>query len=121
MKEIKKFEAYTYRGKGLKSNRKEILDEIIDIFPDSKILDYEISGTMFETKNEILYLFLWKENNNEEKILKLDLSDMGIEIGTMKYNEDEDEYEDFIPQIDLTSNTTKQIKNYKSDIQKFNV
>ena len=120
MKEIKKFEAYSYRGKGLKSNRKEILDEIIDVFADSKILDYEISGTMFEIKNEILYLFLWNENN-EEIILKLDLSDMGIEIGTMKYNEDKDEYEDFIPQIDLNSNITKQIKNYKSDIKKFNV
>ena len=56
--------------------------------------------------------------NNQYEMRESRLTGFG-EIATTVY--DQDEYEDFIPQIDLTSNTTKQIKNYKSDIQKFNV
>lgn len=122
MKEIKKFEAY--RGKGLKANREDFLHEFMDIFTDQKILGYEISGCMFSPNEEILYLILSEENyqyTGVDRVIKLDLSDVGIEIGTMKFNEDEEEYEDFIPNINLDTEVTKQIKNYKKDIKKFNV
>ena len=47
---------YGYRGKGLKSNRKEVIDEIIDVFSDGNLLGFEITGTEYHTNEEILYI-----------------------------------------------------------------
>jgi hypothetical protein len=121
--EIQKFEAYTYKGPTLKGvNRREFLHELMDIFTDIKICDYETSGTMYDYKNEVLYLFADKKVGDKYEdytVIKLDLSDMGIEFGKMEDEEDIDS--EFIPEINLDTDTTKQMKAYKKDIENYNV
>lgn len=58
---------------------------------------------------------------SDSKIIKLDLSDLGIEIGNAEWNEDEEEFGDFIPEINLDSEMTKHVKLYKKDLGKYNV
>lgn len=124
--EIKKFEAYTYKGPTLKSiNRKKFVEQIIDILSgENKICDYETSGSMYDLNGEVLYLFGDKKVGDkyvDNIVIKLDLSDMGIEIGSMEWSDDKEEFEDFIPEINLDSDITKQVKDYKTNIKKFNI
>jgi hypothetical protein len=119
--EIQKFEAYTYRGKGIKSNRNEVIHEIIDCFTDNSILGMEVSGTEYHLKDEILYLELWNKDGDINKTLKIDLSDIGIEIGTREWNEKTEEFDDFIPEVNLDTDITKQMKSYKKSIKNYNI
>lgn len=116
--EVKKFEAYQYgyRGKGIKSNRKEFIEEFIDMLMDQNILGTQVSGSEYRINDEILYL----ECENGYTI-KLDLSDMGIEIGTREWNGDKEEFDEFIPEVNLDTDTTKQMKHYKKSIKNYNI
>ena len=119
---IKKFEAYTYRGPAIdKIDRKGFLEEIFGQFEDGKFIDYDINGTMYSPKEETLFIFLTKLNGVawDNKVVKLDFSDLGIEIGNI--DSEESEPEDFVPEINLDSEQTKQMKSYKNDIKKYNV
>ena len=110
---------YGYRGKGLKSNRKQVLEEIIDVFSEGDLLGFEISGTEYHPNEETLYITMSKMINDEyeECCLKLDLSGMGIEIGKKPWNEETEEPEDFIPEINLDSENVRTALN----IKKYNV
>ena len=121
--EIKKFEAYKYgyRGKGIKSTRKEFIEELIDCFVDADILGYECTGTEHIPNTEELYLFLSpteggaKESYPEYLCVKLDYSGIGIEIGTRKWDADKEEMGEFNLISNLDSKnaiTAKNIKKY---------
>lgn len=112
---------YGYRGKGLKANRKEVIQEFIDIFQDADFLGYEIVGTVYYPNEETLYLPLDRKvkdsYSNEGYCAKLDLSGMGIELGKMKWNENKEEYDPFIPESNLDSENVKTVRN----IKKYNI
>lgn len=123
--EIKKFEAYNYSGPALKDmTRKAIIEELIDSLTGEKFIGYEIGGSQYNLNDEVAWFFLDKEENGkviDSKILKFDFSDLGIEIGTAKWNDDKEEFGDFIPDLNLDTEITKQMKNYKKDLGKYNV
>ena len=125
--EIKKFEAYKYgyRGKGLESNRKEFIKEFVDMFTDQDILGWEITGTSYNLDEEKLWLTLAKKDKKGEyidgKSIQLDFSDMGIEIGEMPWNDETEDFDDFIPEISLDTEKTKQMKNFKKDTKNYNL
>ena len=123
--EIKKFEAYKYKGPALlKLKRKDILDAINDRLADGEIFGYNINGTTFFLKDEILWIQITKQDdigNWDDKIIKIDLSDVGIEIGSAEWDDEEEEYKEFIPEINLDTDITKQLKTFKKDIKKYNV
>lgn len=123
--EIKKFEAYTYRGPEIgKLNRKNFIDEFIDTFTGQKLFGYEVGGTSYYPNKEILWLHIDKQVGgkvSDDKIIKLDLSDLGIEIGTAKWNDDKDEFYEFQPELNLDTDITKRIKAYKNTLGKFNI
>lgn len=125
--EIKKFEAYKYgyKGKGLQSNRKQFLEEFVDMFTDRDILGWEITGTSYNLEEEKFWLTLSKKDKKGEytdgKSIQLDLSDMGIEIGEMPWNDETEDYDDFIPEISLDTDQTKQMKNFKKDTKNYNL
>jgi hypothetical protein len=113
---------YGYRGKGLISNRNEVISEIIDIFQDSNFLGYEIIMTEYHGNDESLYLIIDKKDNygkyeNSGNCIKLDLSGMGIEIGKKYWNEEKEEMDEFIPEINIDSSTATTAKN----IKKYNI
>jgi len=123
--EIKKFEAYNYSGLSLrKASRKIIIDELIDILTDAKIYGYESNGITYNSKDEILWLHVDKKENGkyiDDLIIKLDLSDMGIEIGTAEWGDDKEEFGEFVPEVNLDTDITKQLKNYKKNIKNYNL
>lgn len=123
--EIKKFEAYTYRGPVIsKLDRNTFIENLIDTFTDQKLFDYEVTSTTYFPKDEILWLHIDKEiggKYSDAKIIKLDLSDLGIEIGTAEWNDDEDDFDDFQPELNLDTDITKRIKAYKNTLGKFNI
>lgn len=124
--EIKKFEAYNYTGPDLmKVDRDKFIEEFIDEITDIKLCGYECNGTTYYPKTGELWLHMdkiSKENNdNDYKIVKLDLSDMGIEIGNADWNDDKEQFEDFIPEINLDTNITKEVKNFKKSLGKYNL
>jgi hypothetical protein len=126
--EIKKFEAYNYTGKDLNSiNRSGVLRGIVNLLSESeKIFDYEILGTMYEPEKEILYINLIKEtrpfsNVENDKVLKIDFSDLGIEIGQMPYDVEKDSEGEFIPERNLDTEQIKQMKTYKKDLKNYNL
>lgn len=120
--EIKKFEAYNYRGPELtKVSREQFIHEFVDLFMEQKICGYEINGTTYNSNFGELWLHCDKQNSDEYKIIKLDLSDMGIEIGSAEWNDDTEEFDEFIPEVNLDTNITKQIKSYKKNIGKYNL
>jgi len=120
---IKRFEAYSYRGPAIdKIDRKGFLEEIFGQFESGKFIGYDVNGTMYSTIDETLYIFLAKENGKggwDDKVVKLDFSDVGIEIGNI--DSEEPEPEDFVPEINLDTEQTKQMKNYKKDLKNYNV
>ena len=78
--------------------------------------------TTYFPKDEILWLHIEKrEGNNDYKIIKLDLSDLGIEIGNAEWNEDSDDFDEFQPELNLDTDITKRIKAYKNTLGKFNI
>lgn len=118
--EIKKFEAYNYRGIPLMSiDRKKFIEEFIDTFMDQKMFGYKVVGMTNDTENEIIYIDI--ESNADSKTIKLDFSDLGIEIGSREWNEDEEDMDEFVPEINLDTEITKQMKNYKKTINKYNL
>lgn len=123
--EIKKFEAYNYRGPALKDmTRQVIIEELVSSLTGEKFIGYEVNGTTYFHQDEVAWLHIDKEENGkylDSKILKIDLSDLGIEIGTAEWNSDEEEFGEFIPELNLDTETTKQMKNYKKTIKKFNL
>jgi len=124
--EIKKFETYTYRGPELlKLTRKNVIEEIVDFLADGKIFGYNINGPTYFNVDEVLWIHIDKEDENgkwiDNKILKLDLSDVGIEIGTAKWNDDTEDFEEFIPELNLDTDITKKVKKFKKNIKNFNV
>lgn len=106
-------------------SRKNVIDGLIDMLSDQEFFGYECVGTTFETRNEILYLHLSKKVGDEytdnDKVLKLDLSDIGIEIGIMPFNDETEEFDEFIPELNLDTKLTKPIRDYKGNIKKFNI
>ena len=123
--EIQKFEAYTYNGPSLKNvNRKQFIEELMDTFTDIKICDYEASGTMYKLNDEVLYIFTDKKVGDkyvDSTTIKLDFSDMGIEFGSMEWNDNKEEFEEFVAEINLDTETTKQMKDYKQSVKNYNV
>lgn len=124
--EIKRFEAYNYRGPEIdKIDRKKFLEELHGQFTAGNFIGYEISGTMYHENEEVLYIYLSEKRSKgiiyENKVIKLDFSDLGIEIGTQEWNEEKEEYEEFIPEISLNTDEIKQMKNFKSDTKKYNL
>jgi len=124
--EIKKFEAYTYKGPTLKNaGRKKVLEHIIDIIGDeNQICEYETNSIMYSLVDETLFLMADKKEGDkyvDSTVIKLDFSDMGIEIGNMEWNDDKEEFEDFIPEVNLDTDITKQLKDYKKNIKNYNV
>jgi len=118
--EIKKFEAYNYRGKELDViNRKEFLAEVYSQFESGKFLGYDINGTAYESNDEVLYIYVDKDGVG--KVIKLDFSDLGIEIGNQEWNEEKEDMDDFQPERNLDTTETKQIKSYKKDIKNYNI
>ena len=109
-----------YNGKGLNSSRADIINELVDVFVDSKILDFEISDVIQEAKTQVLYLVLSKKEStgnyikggfdlpqDDERniVLRLDLSECDIELGTWDYGSEE-----YVPKIDLNTDSIKQRK-----------
>jgi len=123
--EIKKFEAYNYRGPALKDlTRAKFIEELTDIFTDQKLFGYVVNGSTYYPKEEVLWLHVDKEENGkytDSKIIKLDLSDLGIEIGAAEWSDDDEEFGEFQIEVNLDTDTIRQIKTYKKDITKYNV
>jgi hypothetical protein len=123
--EVKKFEAYIYKGPTLKSiNRKDFLREIMDIFTDVKICDYESSGTMYDLDKEELYIFADKKVGDkyvDYTTIKLDFSDMGIEFGSMEWDDEKEEHKEFVSEVNLDTDVTKQVKDFRKNLGKYNV
>ena len=125
--EIKKFEAYKYgyRGKGIQSNRRQFLEEFVEMFTDQDFLGFEIAGVSYNLDDEKIWLELsFKDSKGEYvvgKTIQLDLSDMGIEIGKLPFNEKTEDFEDFIPEISLDTDEIKTMKTFKKDTKKYNV
>jgi len=124
--EIQKFEAYQYRGKKLDViNRKEFINELNDVFT-SEMFGYNNNGTTYHPNTETLDIYLHDDKTGEDKTIRLDLSDMGIEIGHTDWY-DEDEQEDdgdlgvFVPERNLDLSITKAYKSQKKDMNKFNI
>ena len=118
--EIKKFEAFKYRGPALmNANRQDVIKQIADSFLDNDLFGYTCNGTRYDSTDEVLYLYL--DDENENKVLRLDLSDMGIEIGILPYDKKLDTELDFVSEINLDTTQTKFFKNYKKDMNKFNL
>lgn len=118
--EIKKFEAIKYRGPELKNlKRKDFIEQLSETLIDGNFFGYVVNGTTYFSDDEILWLHADKENS-DGKIIKLDLSNLGIEIGTAEWNESEEEFGEFIPEVNLGI-VTKDIKDFKKDIKKYNV
>ena len=123
---IQKFEAYKYRCKKLDViNRKDFLNEISSVF-SSEMFGFQNTGTSYDPNEEIIKIYLHDYETGEELTIKMDLSDIGIEIGKMEwYNEeqmnDDDELGVFIPKRNLDNPITIAYKNQKKDVKKFNV
>lgn len=111
---IQKFNE-AYRGKGLNSDRKEVISEIIDTFTDAELLGYEVTGTEYHPNDEILYLEIGDQNNYFS--LKLDFSGMGIEIVKREWDDDKEEFYEVEVIKNLDSKSSKSAKN----IKKYNV
>lgn len=130
--EIKKFEALSYKQKTLTTiNRKDFISLLRDYLTDFKVLGYECSGTSYD--DEVLLLHVDKFSTNQSginkhldsKVIRLDFSEMGIEIGSM--NSEDDDI--FIPQVSLDDQTNIELrkelkdkaKDLKKNTQKFNI
>lgn len=111
---IQKFNE-AYRGKGIDSNRQEIIREIVDCFIDQELLGYEVNGTEYQPNDEILYLEIGDKNDYFS--LKLDLSGMGIEIVKREWDEDKEEFYTVRTINNLDSKSAISAKN----IRKYNV
>jgi hypothetical protein len=122
---IKKFEAYNYKGPELKNiNRSKFIEELIDALTDQNIAGYTVGGSTYFPNDEVIWLHVDKENGgkfSDDKIIKLDLSDLGIEIGNAEWNDDKEEFDDFVPELNLDTDIIKQVKDYKQSIKKYNV
>ena len=124
--EIQKFEAYKYRGKKLDAiNRKEFITDLNDMFI-SDIFGYNNNGTSYHPDSETLEIYLHNNETGEDKTIKLDFSDMGIEIGhTDWYDEDDafdhDDLGPFVVERNLDEDITKAYKSQKNDMNKFNI
>ena len=115
--EIQKFEAYSYKGKPLMSiDRKSFISELIDSFMDQKLFGYEVNGMSNDTENEIIYIDMDNYSTGDYKTIKLDFSDLGIEIGTRDWNEDD--VADFVPQINLDTPYAKKVKDFSTPLRK---
>jgi len=87
------------------------------VFNDQKICGYEVSSVSYDSGTEEIFLLVSKLDNNNEpiytkgpaKVIKLDFSDMGIEVGTQEWNEEEEEYKDFMPDISLDDDIHKDL------------
>jgi len=105
--------------------RKDIIDEILSKFEEGTFLNHDINGISFDRNNEILYIHIDKKDKNGNysnfKVVKLDLSDIGIEIGKQEWNDDKEDFEEFIPLINLDTNYTKQAKEFKKEIKNYNI
>lgn len=123
--EVKKFEAYHYKGPTIdKIDRKKFLDEIYDLFSDGQFIGYDINGTSYKPEEEVLYIYLAKKESNgvfENRVIKLDFSDLGIEIGSQEWNEEKEEYDEFIPEINLDTEQIKQMKDFKRSTKNYNI
>ena len=120
--DVKKFEAYRYRGPELtKVTREQFIEEFIDMLIDQKICGYEINGTIYYHNTGELLLICQNQDSKDDKMIKLDLSDMGIEIGMAEWNEDEEDFDDFVTEVNLDTDITKHVKDYKKNIKKYNI
>lgn len=125
---VKTFEAYNYRGKDLDNiDRAHLIEEIRGQFEDGKFCGYDINGSMYEPDKELFYVYLTKELNVGRtigpinKVLKLDFSDLGIEIGTQEWNDELEEMDEFVPERNLDTDQIKQMKTFKKDLKNYNV
>jgi hypothetical protein len=122
--EIQKFEAYTYKGPTLlKLTRKEVIEQLIDNLTNGNFGGYECNGSSYNINEEWVMLYLDKIVDGKSvdyKALKLDFSDMGIEIGKTTWD-DKTEEDGFIPEINLDTDSIKKMKSYKTTLNKFNI
>jgi hypothetical protein len=118
--EIKKFEAY--RGPDLINlNRDKFIKELIDLFTDCEIFGYTSNGTSYTPEEEILIVYLNKEvspGKYVSKALKLDLSNLGIEIGTQEFDDEKEDFNDFIPEINLDTPYAHKVKDFSEPLRK---
>jgi len=118
--EIKKFEAY--RGPDLMNlNRDKFINELIDLFTDCEIFGYTSNGTSYTTDEEILIVYLTKEvkpGKFVNKAVKLDLSNLGIEIGTQEFDDEKEDFNDFIPEINLDTPYAHKVKEFSEPLRK---
>lgn len=127
--EIRKFEAYKYKGPDLDDLTREIfLNEIKDAIVDTKTLfGYNNNGSMYDIENEILYIYIDKKVNNKyinPCVLKIDLSDVSLEIGQIPFDEETEEEGEFIPELNFDTEVTKKTREFsaplKQEFRKFN-
>jgi len=119
--EIRKFEAFNYRNPKLKDlTRKDFIEQLSESFIDREFFGYTVNGSTFFSNDEVLWLHMDKKGF-DDKIIKLDFSDLGIEIGGAIWDEKEEEYGKFEPEINLDTDSIKKMKSYKSTTDKFNV
>jgi hypothetical protein len=118
--EIKRFESY--RGPDImKLNREQFLEGIYDLFTECDLFGYTSNGTSYSVDNEILIVYLNKEvrpGKYIDKALKLDLSNLGIEIGTQEFDEEEEDMKDFIPEINLDTPYAHKVRNFSEPLRK---
>jgi hypothetical protein len=118
--EIKKFEAY--RGPDIMNlNREQFLEGIYDLFTDCDIFGYTSNGTSYSPDDEILIVYLSKEVGPDkyiEKALRLDLSNLGIEIGTQEFDEEEEEMKNFVPEISLDTPYAHKVRKFSEPLRK---
>lgn len=117
--EIQKFEAYKYKGKPLMSiDRKSFISELIDSFMDQKLFGYEVTGMSNDIEDEIIYIDIENGSTGDYKTIKLDFSDLGIEIGTRDFDEEKEDMGDFVPQINLDTPYAKKVKDFSNPLRK---
>ena len=118
--EIQKFEAY--RGPDIMNlDRNKVIEEIIDLFTDCELFGYKSNGTTFYTDEEVLIVYLNKEVKRGkfiEKALKLDLSNLGIEIGTQEFDGDTEEFKDFVPEVNLDTPYAHKVREISEPLRK---
>lgn len=119
--EVKKFEALGSENNLLNITKIEFLKEIFELLSNSpKIFGYEIVSTYFNPKDETILINI--DNKIEDSsVIKLDVSDLGIEIGNVECDEETGDIIEFIPKSNLNTEITKNLKDQRKNIDKYNL
>ena len=93
----------------------KILNEISYKFEHGDFLGHRINNFFYDNDKNAIFLFI------DKKVIILDLSDIGIKIGEMNWNNDKKDFDDFILDVDLTSKKTKLAKSFVNDTNNYNL